>query len=66
MYNIEKEYKKMISKEEYERMRREKWDNVLLQINYYYTNEMIYREGTTTLRIRQIEDMLALQIKRKN
>lgn len=62
---VEKEYKAMISLEQYECMKLMfQWEKCVMQKNYYYdTNDMYCAKNNITVRIRQKEDNYYLQIK---
>ena len=54
---IENEYKVMLSKEEYDRVKAVyQWDSVINQVNYYYdTTDFYLRRNDITFRIREID-----------
>ena len=62
---IEYEYKVMLSKEEYDRVKAVyQWDSVINQVNYYYdTTDFYLRRNDITFRIREIDGTYRLQIK---
>ena len=65
MKSIEKEYKEIISKEKYEQILAQfEWDDEFQQVNYYYFDEKnIVVDQGITVRVRQIDEQLILQIK---
>lgn len=69
---IENEFKILINQDFYKQLKKEMdrhpsfQKSNFVQINYYYdTKELILDKNNITLRIRQVEDALKLQIKRK-
>ncbi len=65
MKSIEKEYKEVITREKYDQLLELfEWDNEVQQVNYYYFDEknLVVDKGIT-VRVRQINDKLILQIK---
>lgn len=59
----EKEFKGMINLETYEKLLAKGWENEILQINFYYTNDKLVNKSDITVRIRCIRDKMLLQIK---
>lgn len=59
----EKEYKGMISEKTYNKLLSRDWDEERLQINFYYTNDILINRTDITIRIRCIKDEMYLQIK---
>ena len=50
----EKEFKGMINLETYEKLLAKGWENEILQINFYYTNDKLVNKSDITVRIRCI------------
>lgn len=65
---IENEFKKMLTKAQYERIYEQYgWDKVIKQVNYYYdTPSLELSERHITCRVRKIGEALFLQIKFPN
>jgi uncharacterized protein YjbK len=66
--NIEKEYKILLSKEQYDLIDKYyNWDNIITQVNYYYdTHVLSFAKNNTTIRVRMIDNKYKLQIKSPN
>lgn len=62
---LEKEYKQLISKQTYLNLSNIfEWDNKITQTNYYYMDkDAVLLDNKITVRIREIDNLLKLQIK---
>jgi len=66
--NIEKEYKILLSKDQYDLIDKYyNWDNIITQVNYYYDkHDLSFAKNNTTIRIRMMDNKYKLQIKSPN
>lgn len=61
----EKELKGIISEETYKELLAKGWEKEKLQINFYYSNDLLINRTEVTIRIRCIKNQMFLQIKVK-